>query len=750
VVTVGLVIIQRRTRFGLATIAVAEDPVIAGSMGCSPNVIAAANWALGSAISMIGIFLIAPTAGLGVENLSLLVVQGMVAALVGGFESFPLAALGGVALGVAQSLVARYVPNESWDTAIPLLLIIIVLVARGRYIPRKGDSSERLARVVPAGFGWGLIPFLVIAGLVVELVPITWITALTISLTMSLVVLSVVVVSGFAGQLSLAQLSLAGVGAFFTTVFAVKGGLPMWADVLLGTAATAVVGMIVSIPAMRARGSSLAIASLAVANVVTALILNNESFASLSAPLPSLSFLGLSFGPLFDARAFAMLCLVVLVVCLLLLTNLRRGAAGRRLLAMRTNERASMALGHSVFGAKLYAFVLAAALAGLAGGLVESQLVIADYTTPFPLTDSINSVLNGVFGGLGWPGGAVVGGAIATSGVGAKVISYVVTPGNWLLVISGVSAIIVVVQSPDGLLPFWVNGTKRLIGKLRGQRTGRASAASRAIATAPSREPVARRTPVRIEATGITVRFGSQIALDNVSIAVNPGEVVGLIGPNGAGKSTLIEVISGFQRPQSGTVLLDGVGIDKLSPARRARAGVSRSFQSLELFEDMSIIDNLRAASDECPPTRWVADLVWPRRTALREVARHAAAEFRLLDVADRLPQEVDYARRRLTAIARAVACDPGVVLLDEPAAGLDDVERAELANIIRELAKEHNIGVLLIEHDVGWVFNLCDSVVALDAGSVIAQGEPDAVRHDPRVVAAYLGTQDEDSTLTA
>jgi sulfate-transporting ATPase len=306
-----------------------------------------------------------------------------------------------------------------------------------------------------------------------------------------------------------------------------------------------------------------------------------------------------------------------------------------------------------------------------------------------------------------------------------------------------------VVQSPDGLLPFWVNSVKRALGKLGVRRAPRASAASREVTDAPFGERVVRRTPVRIEANGITVRFGGQIALNDVSLTVNPGEVVGLIGPNGAGKSTLIEVISGFQRAESGSVLLDGVSIDKLTPTRRARAGVSRSFQSLELFEDMSIIDNLRAASDDCPPMRWLTDLVWPRRTALRGVARHAATEFRLLDIADRLPHEVDYARRRLTAIARAVACDPGIVLLDEPAAGLDEVERAELAKIIREMAKEHNIGVLLIEHDVGWVFNLCDSVVALDAGNVIAQGDPDMVRHDPTVVAAYLGPHEDPAPAT-
>jgi ABC-type branched-subunit amino acid transport system ATPase component/branched-subunit amino acid ABC-type transport system permease component len=745
VVTVGLILVQHRTRFGLATSAVAEDPVIAGSMGCSPDAIAAANWALGSAVGMLGVFLVAPIAGLGVLDLALLVISGMVAALVGRFESFPLAAFGGVGLGIAQSLAARYINNQAWVTAIPLLVIIGVLLARGRYIPGKADRSELLARVTPGRVGWGGLVFFVMLGILVEVISINWITSLTISIVMSLVVLSVIVVSGFAGQLSLAQLSLAGIGAFFTTVFAVKIGLSMWEAVLLGAIATALTGAVTAIPALRTRGSSLAIASLATANVITALVLNNSSFASLAQPLPSLSFLGMSFNPLFHARAFAMLALVVLAICLLAVTNLRRGAAGRRLLAMRANERAAMALGISVYGAKIFAFALAGLLAGLAGGLLESQLTVADYTSAYPLTDSINTVLSAVLGGIGWPAGALVGGAMAQGGVSAQILSHIVAPGNWLYVITGLSAIIVVVQSPDGLVPFYIGVVQRATGGRRRQKAAdRRPGLDHAPSEAPS-ETGGHRAPVRVEANDITVRFGGQVALDGVSVTINPGEVVGLIGPNGAGKSTLIEVISGFQPANSGTVLVDGVSVDKLTPVRRARAGMSRSFQSLELFEDMSIADNLRVASDKCPASRYLADLVWPQRLSLGEGAGGAAAEFRLLEVADRLPSEVDYARRRLTAIARAVACDPGIVLLDEPAAGLDEVERVELGHLIKVLATSHNVGVLLIEHDVGWIFGLCDSVVALDAGRVIACGAPDAVRRDPAVVSAYLGPQEED-----
>jgi sulfate-transporting ATPase len=251
-----------------------------------------------------------------------------------------------------------------------------------------------------------------------------------------------------------------------------------------------------------------------------------------------------------------------------------------------------------------------------------------------------------------------------------------------------------------------------------------------------------RRKPATISVHEIQVRFGSQVALSDVSLEIVPGEVLGLIGPNGAGKTTLIDVISGFQLQRSGSVRIDGRPLGKMSPARRARLGISRSFQSLELFEDMNILDNLRAATDSGLRNRFLMDLIWPRNSQLSEVGAAAVEELRLGDVLDKLPSEVDYARRRLVAIARTVSLNASVILLDEPAAGLGQAERAELATFIRRLASEWGIGVLIIEHDVAFMLALCDRVVALEAGRVIATGPPQVVRNDPGVIAAYLGAE--------
>ena len=186
----------------------------------------------------------------------------------------------------------------------------------------------------------------------------------------------------------------------------------------------------------------------------------------------------------------------------------------------------------------------------------------------------------------------------------------------------------------------------------------------------------------------------------------------------------MIDAVCGFQRLSGGSVTVDGRSLSRLSAARRARLGISRSFQSLELFEDMTILQNLQVASDRVAARRYLSDLVWPRRSRLSAATLLAVEEFRLAPILGKYPADIDYATRRLV-IARAMASSPAVILLDEPAAGLDTTERAESASLIRRIADGSGIGVMLVEHDVDLVFRLCDRIVALDRGVVIAEADP-------------------------
>jgi sulfate-transporting ATPase len=246
------------------------------------------------------------------------------------------------------------------------------------------------------------------------------------------------------------------------------------------------------------------------------------------------------------------------------------------------------------------------------------------------------------------------------------------------------------------------------------------------------------------------VRFGGVQALSGLGLRLEAGQILGMIGPNGAGKTTCIDAIAGNIRRHGGTVRLNGARIDGWTPARRAAAGLGRSFQSLELFEDMTVLDNIRTAADMRDRRAYVSDLFWTRRQPLSDVAAAAIDEFRLREVLDHRPSQLSYAQRRLVGLARSVAATPSILLLDEPCSGLDDIETREMGHLVTRLAREWRMGVLVVEHDVELVMRICDRILALDFGETIGGGTPAEIRKHPRVISAYLGEADEEMPLAA
>jgi branched-chain amino acid transport system ATP-binding protein len=243
-------------------------------------------------------------------------------------------------------------------------------------------------------------------------------------------------------------------------------------------------------------------------------------------------------------------------------------------------------------------------------------------------------------------------------------------------------------------------------------------------------------TPV-LKATGVSVSFGGVHAVVDVDLDVGPGQLVGLIGPNGAGKTTFIDGITGFVRSR-GRVELDGRDLTGLPPHARARLGLVRTWQSIELFDDLSVRENLLVASHRPSVVSTLKETVATSRSGSAEIE----PTLELLDlrgIADELPSELSQGQRKLVGIARALVAQPHVVCLDEPAAGLDTGESEELGRRLRTLV-DGGQAMLLVDHDMGLVLGICDEVVVLEFGKVIARGAPDVVRRDPRVVAAYLG----------
>jgi branched-chain amino acid transport system ATP-binding protein len=244
-----------------------------------------------------------------------------------------------------------------------------------------------------------------------------------------------------------------------------------------------------------------------------------------------------------------------------------------------------------------------------------------------------------------------------------------------------------------------------------------------------------------LEARGLTVSYGGLYANNAIDLDCHDGMLVGLIGPNGAGKTTFIDAITGFTPINQGTVHFDGVDLAGKGPDQRAKMGLTRTFQSLELFEDLSVRDNLLAAAERPRWYSFLSDVVMPRRHERRYRAQvdWALELMRLGTVADTMPSDLSHGQRKLVSVARSLAARPRLVLLDEPAAGLDTVESQLLGKHLRECLG-HGMGLFLIDHDMGLVLNVCDYIYVLDFGRIIAQGSPAEVRSNPAVISAYLG----------
>lgn len=261
-----------------------------------------------------------------------------------------------------------------------------------------------------------------------------------------------------------------------------------------------------------------------------------------------------------------------------------------------------------------------------------------------------------------------------------------------------------------------------------------------------ARDPIAH-GDVLLDVRNVSLSFGGVKAIADISFDVRKGEIRAIIGPNGAGKTTLIDAVTGFTPMRAGTISLDGEAVTKWNVAKRARHGIARSFQSLELFEDSTVLENLRVASDPESVGSYFRDLVWPKNPPLAGEVVSAIKEFGLEEDLDRQVSDLPYGKRRLLAIARAVAMRPRILLLDEPAAGLGGVETEELAHLVKRLAADWGMGILLVEHDVNFVMTVCDFIVVLDFGREISRGAPATVRNDPAVIASYLGEDTEATT---